>query len=403
MKRILLIVPYGSVGGMERLAFSFYTFLKAKGHYVKALKLMKLDNDIIHFGGDELFLSKKDFHEMTKSQRASFYINSIFKLRSLIKKHKITHSISFGALPNIFSSLTFTKDCKIASIHALKSVELSNPSTLSKLTKLAYTSSYKNLDKVVCISNAIKKDLIENCNFKFEDKLEVIYNPHNFIEIETKAELPITSVDELALFNSPTILFVGRLSAQKSPWHIINAFNFVVKENPETKLIFIGDGDMRIQEYLEKLIKDYGLEQNIFFLGRKSNPYQYLSKADVLILASHYEGTPNVIVEAICLETPVVSSCCTDGIIELMSLKNINAPTKSFTEVEGGIITPNLFRGKLGIPTTNDAQYEEKILANALLHALKSDNIKERIRKNKSRLLEKFDIEKVVDSYLKEV
>jgi len=56
-KRILLIIPYGSVGGMERLAFSFYNFYKSLGYYSKAVKFIQLDSDIIHFGEDELFLS----------------------------------------------------------------------------------------------------------------------------------------------------------------------------------------------------------------------------------------------------------------------------------------------------------------------------------------------------------
>src|SRR5690606_781252 len=102
-----------------------------------------------------------------------------FKLRKLIKNNNITHSIAFGDMANIFSALTYTKEFKIGSIHALKSVELNSDSFFTRFIKYAYRTIYKNLDKVVCISAAIKKDLLENCHYKFPENLQVIYNPHD--------------------------------------------------------------------------------------------------------------------------------------------------------------------------------------------------------------------------------
>ena len=49
-KRILLLMPYGSVGGMERLALTFYNRMKKLGYKVKVVKLIKLEDDIILFG-----------------------------------------------------------------------------------------------------------------------------------------------------------------------------------------------------------------------------------------------------------------------------------------------------------------------------------------------------------------
>ncbi|WP_271766962.1 glycosyltransferase [Aquimarina algiphila] len=400
MKNILLIIPYGGVGGMERLAFSFYNFYKKEGHFIKAVKFIKMKNDIINFGEDELFFSDRDFSEMSKTERLKFYVSIPFQLRKVIKKHKITHSISFGAMPNVYSSLTYTKDYKIASIHALKSVELSNNSLLSKMTRFGYKYTYKNLDKVVCISNAIKEDLIERCNFKFANKLKVIYNPHDVDEIQKRSLEEITEKEEVALLASNSVLFVGRLSTQKSPWHLIKAFSLVLKNIPDAKLIFIGDGDAGVLKHLEDLIEDLGVNEQIHFLGRKKNPYKYLVNTKMLALASHYEGTPNVIVEAMCLATPVVSSCCTYGIVELMSLKAQTVEDKMI-EVEAGIITPNLYKDRLGIPDTSDFIDEEYVLAEAIEKVLKSSVYKENLEEKREELLTKFNLEKVASEYLK--
>src|ERR1041384_141779 len=157
MKNILLIMPYGSVGGMERLALTFYDHYRSLGYKVKAVKFISLPEDIIHFGADEYALSHKDFNRFTFAKRMQFYLKIPKLLRKIIQKEQITHSIAFGDMANTFSSLTFTKEFKIASIHALKSVEFVNQTFLNRIFKLSYKTSYRNFDKVVCISQAIRE------------------------------------------------------------------------------------------------------------------------------------------------------------------------------------------------------------------------------------------------------
>ncbi|SFW16696.1 glycosyltransferase [Cellulophaga fucicola] len=398
-KSILLIIPYGSVGGMERLAYSFYNFYKKEGYQIKALKLIKLKDDIINFNDDELFLSEKDFSDMKKSERLKFYFSIPFRIKKIIKKNKVTHTISFGDMANFFSSLTYTKDYKIASIHALKSVELSNNSLFSKMTKFGYKYTYNKLDKVVCISNAIKEDLLKKCDFKFTEKLKVIYNPHDLKEIEEKSLEEITSSKENDLLKTNSILFLGRFSIQKSPWHLIKSFSIVVKNVPNANLIIIGDGDDSVLKHIEKLIKELGLEAKVHFLGRRTNPYKYLIKAKVLALSSHYEGTPNVIVEAIALDTPIVSSNCTEGIAELMSLSKTTSTDENIA-VEAGIITPNLYKGILGIPSDDKFISEERLFAKALEAVLQSNTHQEKLIENKKELLNKFNLVRVANQYL---
>jgi len=399
---VLLIMPYGSVGGMERLALNFYNYYISKGYEVKAVKLIKLETDIIHFGEDELFLSEKDFAEMSITERIGFYLKAPLRIRKIIKKNKISHSISFGDMTNVFSSLTFTKEFKIASIHALKSVELSANNMFNRIFALSYRTSYKKFDKVVCISKAIKQDLLAHCNYAFNN-LQVIYNPHNISQIIKLSEEKITDQEELKIFSKKTILFLGRMSVQKAPWHLVNAYA-KLKTN-ECNLVFIGDGDDRVLDHLRKKIAALKISDNVFFLGRRKNPYKYIKSSTLVSLSSYYEGTPNVIVESLCLKTPVVSSNCTDGILELMSIDQNDDISYDNIMTEGGIITPNLFKGDLSIPTDGTALYasEEASLAQGLRQALESvESLQNGIENKYQLLLSKFDLQNVADKYLKD-
>ena len=402
MKKILLVMPYGSVGGMERLALNFYNQYKLDGYEVKAVKIIQLQSDIIHFGTDEIALSTIDFNEMSFLKRFWFYIKIPFILRKIIKQNQITHSIAFGDMANVFSSLTFTNEFKIASIHALKSVEFISKSFLNSVFKKAFQTSYRYFDKVVCISEAIKADLVEKCNYKFPENLQVIYNPHNVKQIEALTQEVLDSAFEEELFSKKVVLFLGRLSLQKAPWHLIKAFSLLPNNDHSIKLVLIGDGDQHITNALELLVDKLNIKENVVFLGRKSNPYKYLKKASVLALSSYYEGTPNVIVEAIATETPIVSSNCTDGIIELMSVKQHDSIEK-FIITESGIITPNFFKGSLLFPVNQEIIYEEHVFAKALTEVLNIDTYRKKLIQNKEKLLKKFDLNIVSKQYLSKI
>ena len=195
---------------------------------------------------------------MSSLERYTFYLKLPFLLRTVIIKQKATHTIAFGDMANLFSSLTYTKEIKIGSIHALKSVELKNKTFFNSLTRFGYTTTYRNLTKLVCISKAIKKDLQEECGYQFSN-LEVIYNPHDIKNITNLAKEPIKSKQEVEIFTQPTILFLGRLTVQKAPWHLIKAFSLIHKVNNNINLVIIGDGDKKVTLYIKNLSFPFSL------------------------------------------------------------------------------------------------------------------------------------------------
>lgn len=146
-----------------------------------------------------------------------------------------------------------------------------------------------------------------------------VYNPIDFENIETKAyERRDLTPDEEKLLDSSYICSVGRLDeGQKDFNTLINAYaNLKIKNKINEKLILVGDGPDR--ERLENLVKELKVEGDIIFIGKKSNPYIWMKNSKAFILSSKYEGLPTVLIEALILDVPSISSNCLTGPVEIL-------------------------------------------------------------------------------------
>jgi glycosyltransferase involved in cell wall biosynthesis len=104
------------------------------------------------------------------------------------------------------------------------------------------------------------------------------------------------------------ILFIGRLVFYKNVEILIKAFRLLAVEPNPPKLMIAGDGPLR--EYLEDLVRDFGIDDIVSFLGSVSNEQkmEYLRKCSALALPSTFEGFGLVILEAFLMRKPVIVS-----------------------------------------------------------------------------------------------
>jgi glycosyltransferase involved in cell wall biosynthesis len=174
-------------------------------------------------------------------------------------------------------------------------------------------------DYVVTIADEMKIQLENYFPELSKEKIKRIYNPFDFEEIRKKAD-DISSISdkEKNLLSDKYICTVTRLDEhQKDTTTLINSYQKLYNQNKmHHKLYIIGDGPHKIQ--LEQLVKSYKLENNILFFGKKINPYLWMKNAEVFILSSNFEGLPTVLVEAMAVETFVISTSCKTGPKEIL-------------------------------------------------------------------------------------
>jgi len=106
------------------------------------------------------------------------------------------------------------------------------------------------------------------------------------------------------------IVTAGRLIEQKNHRLLIHAFEQVVRNNKLSnyKLYIYGEG--RLKSKLSELIESKGLNNHVFLMGKTSDIYNKVYNADLFVLSSDYEGLSNALLEAMFLETPVISTNC---------------------------------------------------------------------------------------------
>ncbi len=142
-----------------------------------------------------------------------------------------------------------------------------------------------------------------------QDRITTIANPVDTERIKNLAKSETPPRDERL-----TLVCVGRMTAEKGQRDLIEAIALLSKERISPMCLwFIGDGPLRVE--LQELAAQCAPHE-IQFLLRQPNPAPWIAAADALILPSHFEGMPNVVLEAFSLSTPVIATRA-GGTIEL--------------------------------------------------------------------------------------
>jgi len=184
---------------------------------------------------------------------------------------------------------------------------------LSMLIPLVARRLYPQAECVVAVSQAVAGDLCNALGLS-RKKVYVIYNPIVTPDLYRLSQKPLKH-PWFRTNSPPVILGVGRLTKQKDFSTLIRAFSLVLRER-EARLLILGEGEER--ERLEKLIAKLGLCNDVSLCGYVENPYPYMAHAAMLVLSSRWEGLPTVLVEAMALGTPVISTDCPGGSREIL-------------------------------------------------------------------------------------
>jgi glycosyltransferase involved in cell wall biosynthesis len=173
--------------------------------------------------------------------------------------------------------------------------------------KRKYQKLYSNKN-LITVSKGLEKIILSEFQAK-PKTMQTIYNAFDFEQIKLLAEK-----DDKTLPKTPFILHLGRYDiAHKRHDILLEAYK---KSNIKYPLYLVGDGEDR--EKILEIIIELNLEKSVFLHGYEKNPYIWIKKAKLLVLSSDFEGFGRVLIEALFLKTPIVSTDAPVGPNEIL-------------------------------------------------------------------------------------
>ena len=263
--------------------------------------------------------------------RAFLSLYKLFKEEDFTIIH--THSSKAGLLARLAAVLNKTP-IVIHTIHGFAFNDFMNGLKKNFFIYLEKLLA-KWTDVLITVSNLNKKKIID-LNIAHENKIKNIYSGIDLSLFTNKRNDDFRK--ELNLENDHLLLgSVGRLSNQKDPITMIEAFGIISKPFPNAHLALVGDGELK-GKILEK-IDQLKLDGKVHLTGNKNNPWSVYHSMDLFIMSSIYEGLGRSITEALSCGVPVV---CTDveGVPEIVrdNITGILVPPKDANKLADGII-----------------------------------------------------------------
>jgi glycosyltransferase involved in cell wall biosynthesis len=238
----------------------------------------------------------------------------------------------------------------------------------SRLKMLAIRMLYPRADLVIGVSQGVADDLVQNFGVP-RSRVLAIHNPVDLDRVRALATEPLDDPWFAPGARVPVLVAVGKLQPAKGYPDLLAAFRRV-RDTMPVRLVILGEGPDRTQ--IESIVDRTGLRADVRLVGFDVNPYRWLSRAAVFVHAAHWEGFPNVLVEAMACGTPVVSTDCPSG------------PAEILTDGENGFL----------VPVGDMAAHAARTLA-----LLSDPALRARIRAAADRRVEDFAVARVVARY----
>jgi len=286
MKRILQVIGSLRGGGAERIALTLDSGFRAQGYSTTLLVLQNNVEHVLH-----------DAHTITLLE------GSIQKFLA----NQEPYDCIIGHMEDTHLLLREIETPKVLNvIHTTLSERFKNRGFFTRYKKRKYYRSLYNNRHLITVSKGSAKD-IDSLNIT-PASLHTIYNPFSFEILHQYALKPFTPPKQ------PYFLHVGSFNGVKRHDVLLKAYAQL--EAPICDLVLLGKGSN--ENKMKALAKTLNIENRVHFMGWCSNPYPWMKHARALILSSDAEGLPTVLIEALALQTPIISTNCPSGPLEIL-------------------------------------------------------------------------------------
>jgi len=335
--KIAFILPSLAGGGAERVIVSLANGFSKKFNKVY---LLLLDNRGVY--QNEVLDSIEIIDLRSKRVLSSFFAVKQFLI-------KMEPDVIFSSISHLNILILFIKKVLgktkgkfvIRESNTSSQLAKNNSSFKVLLVDILRRIFYPKADLIIAPSKGVAIDLIDNYKI-INKKIEVISNPIDYDWLLSLSEKPLND-SYLEQSSSKFIIGVGALTKQKDFETLIKAFS-IVKKTHNCKLIILGEGPER--QNLENLVNKLNLSQDVYMPGFVENPFNYLKVSNVFVLSSLYEGSPNVLIQALLLNVPCISTNCKSGPEEILMYGKYGQLVKKGNQLEMSKAILNVFEVK---------------------------------------------------------
>lgn len=307
MKKIVFLINTLAIGGAEQALINLVNNLNPNKFEVTIVTLTnrvelkyKLKPTIKLIINGPITSSKSINRIVNKiAYLKNKYYSPLHMYKKFIKEAYDIEVAFLEGLPTKIISASNSKSKKIAWVHT--NIDKNKDSDYFFKSNLEQQKAYENFNEIYCVSQPVKTAFIKR--FRTTNRKIVMHNiidENQILKLSTETFKP----DFGKAFN---IITVGRLTKQKGYVRLLNAYAKALKHiKQNTHLYIIGDGEEK--PLLLETINSLGLNSNVTLLGSNNNPYKYILRADLYICGSFVEGLPTVVIEALILGKPVLTT-----------------------------------------------------------------------------------------------
>jgi glycosyltransferase involved in cell wall biosynthesis len=311
MKRVLFIEKWHTLsGGIQKVNMNLAAAMKEVG--VEPIFYVHICDGEYEQGFKALSAA---FHA-TSAPSSSSLFKKLLHLFKIIADYKIEAVVSATETANIIALICSVRFPNVKFLYTRHcAFDVDDQKLSPSMIKVLYNLYALSGDEIGAVSLALKNQILSSLLWRKE---AVDFYPNAVVSAkllrlaEVEADNPYMGTNYFCS--------VGRLSKQKGFDRLIKsyaiAFKRVQSDVDFPKLIIVGEGELGSE--LIELARSEGIAERVIFNGYNSNPYPIIKHALAFLLTSRHEGMPTALIEALYLETPVISFDCPTGPSEII-------------------------------------------------------------------------------------
>jgi glycosyltransferase involved in cell wall biosynthesis len=312
MPKVLLVLPSTVIGGAETKTFNLIHSLD--GFYKVLVTHSPISGFFSELGIKTYILEDFDCSNPYSLSPVNIftYANAIKKISGIETPDIVLGIMHYGALfVTASKTMSFLKYRPVITIEGNISAyfnSINRQATFKERLLLKYC--FKKAEGTIVPSEGVREDIINKYG-AIRKKTVTIYNGIDIEKIRESAKAAIPHKKDC-----PWIVTACRLNSQKDFSTLLKAF-CLIRKIVNAKLFIVGEGELRND--IIRLASELKINNDVIITGFLRNPFPYIAKADVFVLSSFFEGFGNVLVEAMALGIPVVSTDCPSGPSEIIN------------------------------------------------------------------------------------